>query len=168
MSAALADELVRRLFADQGPAPDVDWARFRLMQLIPGTAGVTDAALRDQLIARGFEELEKGSFDAETERRSIVSLRTLVRQLLGEQPRVIAYENPMVGALGRGPAPHAPPNLKRLLTAVAEIVSRATPVSIAAEGDAIGERIMTLLFVEGRYVGFLPGKRELGPHAGRA
>jgi hypothetical protein len=172
MSAAdLALEFIARLFADDGdaPPPAIDWERFRLMQLIPGTAGVADAKMRDQLVARGFVELARGQFDAETERRSILSLRTLIGQLLGERVRVVdGYANPMVAALQNGPSAGTPPNLARLLSAVAEIAARADAVTICAESDLVGERLMTLLFIDGKYVGFLPGARTVGPSAGAA
>lgn len=175
MSARAADDVARefvtRLFQPEGsgPPPAIDWERYRLMQLIPGTAGVADGKLRDQLVARGFVELGRGHFDAETEARSIVSLRTLISQLLGERVRVVGgFANPMVAALQHGPTPGTPPNLARLLSAVAEIVRRADAVTIAAESDLVGERLMTLLFIDEKYVGFLPGTRPVGPPAGTA
>ena len=155
--------------ADEGATPAVDWERYRLMQLIPGTAGVTDPKLRDQLVARGFVELAKGAFDAETEKRSVLQLRVLVHQIIGEKPRVVpGFSNPMVAALSSGPGPGAPPNLARLLSAVSDIVSHAIPVTVAHETDLVGERLMTLLFVDGRYVGFLPAQRIVTAPMGRA
>jgi hypothetical protein len=166
---ALAQTFIAHLFDDKGPLPAVDWERYRLMQLIPGTAGVSDPALRDALVGRGFAELAKGQFDAETERRSVTSLRVLVTQVLGEQLRIVTgFQNPMVAALASGPTTGAPPNLQRLLSAVAEIAARAVAVTIAAENDLVGERLMTLLFVDGKYVGFLPAARTLGPPVGAA
>ena len=159
-----AKTFLARLFAEDGPPPAIDWDRYRLMQLIPGTAGVTDPKIRDQLIQRGFVELAKGQFDAETERRSLISLRTLVSQVLGEKLRVVeGFVNPMVAALAGGPAPGAPPNVARLLAAVSDIVKHAEAVTIAAESDLVGERLMTLLFVDGEYVGFLPAQRVVQP-----
>ena len=166
--AELALDFLARLFDESGPAPHVDWERYRIMQLIPGTAGVADAAARDRLIERGFIELAKGGFDEAAQRRSIESLRSLVGQVLGTRHRVLAFQNPMVEAMAAGPAPSTPPNLARLLSAVAEIVQRATSVTVAAEADAIGERLMTLLFVDGAYVGFLPGKRDVSNPVGKA
>jgi hypothetical protein len=170
MSAAppeYATEFLARLFVEDGPAPAIDWERYRLMQLIPGTAGVTDPKVRDQLIQRGFVELGKGAFDAETEQRSLVSLRVLVAQILGDKLRVVdGFTNPMVAALRGGPAPGAPPNVARLLAAVSDIVQHAEPVTIAAADDLVGERLMTLLFVDGKYVGFLPAQRVV--HQGGA
>jgi hypothetical protein len=155
-----AEEFLESLFVEDGPPPAIDWDRYRLMQLIPGTAGVTDPAMRDQLIQRGFVELAKGTFDAETEKRSLVSLRLLVSQILGDKLRVVdGFSNPMVAALRGGPAPGAPPNVARLLSAVSDIVRNAEPVTIAAADDLVGERLMTLLFVDGKYVGFLPAQR---------
>ncbi|MEO6953565.1 MAG: hypothetical protein ABI321_17320 [Polyangia bacterium] len=155
--------------ADESASPAIDWERYRLMQLIPGTAGVTDPKLRDQLVARGFVELAKGSFDAQTEKRSLLSLRVLVHQILGENPRIVpGFVNPMVAALSSGPGPGAPPNLARLLSAVSDIVSHAKAVTLAHETDLVGERLMTLLFVDDRYVGFLPAQRIVTAAMGRA
>jgi hypothetical protein len=166
---ALAHAFLARLFDDQGPLPAVDWEHYRLMQLIPGTAGVADPAMRDQLVGRGFVELAKGEFDADTERRSVTSLRVLITQVLGEQLRIVpGFDNPMVRALASGPTGGAPPNLHRLLSAVSEVVSRAVAVTICAEDDLVGERLMTLLFVDGKYVGFLPAARTLGSPVGAA
>ena len=36
-----AEEFLESLFVEDGPPPAIDWDRYRLMQLIPGTAGVT-------------------------------------------------------------------------------------------------------------------------------
>lgn len=169
----LALDFLARLFDEAGPlrsneGPRIDWERYRLMQLIPGTAGVADAGARDRLIERGFIELGKGGFDEAAERRSIESLRSLVGQVLGTRHRVVPFTNPMATALAQGPAPSTPPNLKRLLTAVADIVQRAEAITVAAESDAIGERLMTLLFIDGAYVGFLPGQRTLSRTVGSA
>ncbi len=145
----------------------MDWDRFRLMQLIPGTAGA-DAKTREQLLQRGFVELGRGRFDAATEARSVQSLRALVTQVIGARYQIVAYENPMLTALGVGPKEDTPPNLRRLLLAVADIVAHAQAVTIVGESDPLGERLMTLLFVDGRYVGFLPGRRSQDPAAARA
>lgn len=158
---AIARQFLERLFDSEGEAPAVDWDRFRIMQLIPGTAGAPNLQARDQLVQRGFIEIAKGSFDADTEARSLSSLRALYDQVIGPHYKVVAFDNPMLAAMRQGPAPGTPPNLARLLSAVCEIVSRAEPVTIAADGDVLGERLVTMLFVEGRYVGFLPGRREV-------
>ena len=163
-----ADVFLKRLFDSEGEPPAVDWDRFRIMQLIPGTAGAPDVKARDQLVARGFVEIAKGSFDAETERRSLSSLRALFEQIVGEQYKMVAYENPMLTALRQGPTAGAPANLARLLSAVADIVANAEPITIRSDGDVLGERLMTLLFVGGKYVGFLPGRRELAASSGSA
>ena len=138
----------------------VDWPRYRLMQLMQGTAG-TDAATREQLLARGFVELSRASFGADAEERALKSLRSLIAILLPRGWRFVdGYDNPMLAALAGGPAPGAPPNLTRYLTMLQEIVRAATPVTIAGRDDDEGAKLMTLLFVDGRYVGFLPGSRQ--------
>lgn len=138
----------------------VDWPRYRLMQLMQGTAG-TDAATREQLLARGFVELSRASFGADAEERALKSLRSLLAILLPRGWRFVdGYDNPMLAALAGGPAPGAPPNLTRYLTMLQEIVRAATPVTIAGRDDDEGAKLMTLLFVDGRYVGFLPGSRQ--------
>ena len=135
----------------------VDWPRYRLMQLMQGTAG-TDAETREQLLARGFVELSRGSFGAEAEERALKSLRSLIEILLPRGWRFVdGFANPMLAALAGGPAPGAPPNLTRYLTMLQEVARAATPVTIAAKDDDEGRKLMTLLFVDGKYVGFLPG-----------
>lgn len=135
----------------------VDWPRYRLMQLMQGTAG-TDAATREQLLARGFVELSRASFGADAEERALTSLRSLIEILLPRGWRFVdGYDNPMLAALAGGPAPGAPPNLTRYLTMLQEIARAAAPVTIAGRDDDEGAKLMTLLFVDGRYVGFLPG-----------
>jgi len=135
----------------------VDWPRYRLMQLMQGTAG-TDAATREQLLARGFVELGRGAFGADAEERALRSLRSLIEILLPRGWRFVdGFDNPMLGALIAGPAPGAPPNLTRYLTMLQEIARAATPVTIAGKDDDEGQKLMTLLFVGGKYVGFLPG-----------
>jgi hypothetical protein len=166
--SSLGEDFVNQLFDENGPPPAVDWERYRLMQLIPGTAG-SDPHTRDQLIARGFVEIAKGKFDADTERRSLVSLRVLVEQIIGQKVRVVqGFLNPMVDALRGGPAQGAPPNVARLLSAVSDIVAHAQEVTIAAESDVLGERLMTLLFVDGKYVGFLPAQRVVQPSTAKS
>lgn len=145
------------LFGGDDVRGSVDWARYRLMQLMQGTAG-TDAQTREQLLARGFVELSRGSFGAEAEERALKSLRSLVDLLLPRGWRFVdGYDNPMLAALTGGPAPGAPPNLTRYLTMLQEIARAAAPVTIAAKDDDEGRKLMTLLFVDGKYVGFLPG-----------
>jgi len=135
----------------------VDWPRYRLMQLMQGTAG-SDPATREQLLARGFVELSRATFGAEAEERALRSLRSLVEILLPRGWRFVdGFDNPMVAALAGGPAPGAPPNLTRYLTMLQEIARAAAPVTIAAKDDDEGRKLMTLLFVDGKYVGFLPG-----------
>ncbi len=138
----------------------VDWPRYRLMQLMQGTAG-SDAATREQLLARGFVELSRGKFGADAEERALRSLRSLVEILLPRGWRFIeGYDNPMLAALAGGPAPGAPPNLARYLTMLQEIARAATAATIAGQDDDEGRKLMTLLFVDGKYVGFLPGSLE--------
>ncbi len=167
MSSEIAQEFLERLLREHGAAPAIDWDRFRLMQLIPGTAGA-DVKTREQLLQRGFVELGRGKFDAEAEARSIRSLRALFTQIIGTHFRLVEHDNPMLAALAVGPSPDAPPNLKRLLLAVADVVAHAQAVTVAGEADPLGERLMTLLFVEGKYVGFLPGRRDHEGGAARA
>jgi hypothetical protein len=138
----------------------VDWPRYRLMQLMQGTAG-TDAATREQLLARGFVELARGTFDAEAEERALRSLRSLVEILLPRGWRFFeGYDNPMLAALAGGSAAGAPPNLTRYLGMLQEIARAATAVTIAGKDDDEGQKLMTLLFVDGKYVGFLPGSAK--------
>lgn len=137
----------------------VDWPRFRLMQLMQGIAGA-DTATREQLVARGLVELARGSFAAEAEERALRSLRSLVEILLPRGWRFVdGWDNPMLAALRGGPAAGAPPHLTRYLTMLQEIARAAEPVTVAGRDDADGQKLMTLLFVGGRYVGFLPGAR---------
>jgi hypothetical protein len=138
----------------------VDWPRFRLMQLIPGTAG-SDPELREQLIARGLVELARGRFGAAEEERAVRSLRSLVELLLPRGWRFVDdYVNPMLVGLASGPTPSTPPNLKRYLTMLQELAQNAEAVTIAGRDDVEGQKLMTLLFVDGRYVGFLPGSQN--------
>jgi hypothetical protein len=41
-----------------------------------------------------------------------------------------------------------------------EIVQTASVVTIAARDDDEGKKLMTLLLVDGKYVGFLPGSQS--------
>ena len=161
MSArAAAQQLLDGLLGDGALEPlrgRVDWPRFRLMQLMQGTAGA-DPAAREQLLARGLVELARGAFGAEAEARALRSLRSLLEILLPRGWRFVDdFDIPMLAALRGGPAAGAPPNLTRYLTMLQEIARAAEPVTIAGKDDAEGEKLMTLLFVADRYVGFLPG-----------
>lgn len=143
----------------------VDWPRYRLMQLMQGTAG-SDAAARERLLARGFVELGRGAFGPAAEERALNSLRSLIAILLPRGWRFVdGYENPMLAALVGGPARGTPPNLSRYLTLLQELARAAAPVTIAGKDDDEGRKLMTLLFVGGKYVGFLPGS---DPRAGAA
>jgi hypothetical protein len=145
------------LLAGKDVRGGVDWPRYRLMQMMQGTAG-TDPATREQLLARGFVELSRATFGAEAEERALRSLRSLVEILLPRGWRFVdGFDNPMLAALAGGPAPGAPPNLARYLTMLQEIARAAQPVTIAAKDDDEGRKLMTTLFVAGKYVGFLPG-----------
>lgn len=137
----------------------IDWPRFRLMQLMQGSAGV-DAAMREQLIARGLVELARAKLGPDVEERAVRSLRALVQILLprGWQ-RIDDFVNPMLAALRGGPAESTPPSLKHYLKLLQELTRAAESVTIAALDDREGHKLMTLLFVAGKYVGFLPGAR---------
>ncbi|MDB4971356.1 MAG: hypothetical protein JWN44_7045 [Myxococcales bacterium] len=162
MTAARAAHDDARAFLDGLLAGDdvrarVDWPRYRLMQLMQGTAG-SDAEAREQLLARGFVELARGNFGADAAERALRSLRSLIEILLPRGWRFVdSYENPMVIGLRGGPTEGAPPNLRRYLTMLQEIAGAAAVVTIAAREDDEGRKLMTLLFVDGKYVGFLPG-----------
>lgn len=135
----------------------IDWPRFRLLQLMQGTAG-TDVATRERLLARGLLELERGRFDVETEERALQALRSLFAQLLPQGWRFCEEgENPLLAALRAGPAATTPPQLRRYLTLLQEVACAASAVTVI--GREPGPRLVTLLFVEERYVGFLPGPR---------
>lgn len=164
MSArAAAQAFLDGLFGDGelgGLRARVDWPHYRLMQLMQGTAG-SDAAAREQLLARGFVELARGRFGAEAEERALRSLRSLVQILLPRGWRFVeGFDSPMLTALRGGPAAGAPPNLTRYLELLRELAAAAEPVTIAGKDDDEGAKLMTLLFVDGKYVGFLPGSRR--------
>ena len=98
------------------------------------------------------------NFGAEAEERALRSLRSLIEILLPRGWRFVdGYESPMLVGLRGGPAAGAPANLTRYLTMLQEIARVAEPVTIAAKDDEEGKKLMTLLFVDGKYVGFLPG-----------
>jgi hypothetical protein len=152
-----ARAFVDGLFGGGDVRAQVDWPRYRLMQLMQGTAG-SDPATREQLLARGVVELSRGTFGADAEERALRSLRSLIEILLPRGWRFVdGFANPMLDGLRGGPAPGAPPNLARYLTMLQEIARAATAVTIAGKDDVEGRKLMTLLFVDGKYVGFLPG-----------
>lgn len=135
----------------------IDWPRWRLMQLMQGTAGV-DTATREQLLQRGFVELGKGNFGVDAEERAVRGLRSLVEILLPRGWRFVdGYVSPMLEGLRGGPAAGAPPQLTRYLTMLQELARAAVAVTIAGKDDDEGKKLMTLLFVDGKYIGFLPG-----------
>jgi hypothetical protein len=161
-SLALAQRFLSALFSDSGELPDVDWERFRVMQLIQGTAGA-DAADRERLVGRGLVELARAPLTDETRRRAASSLRALFEVILPRGWRVVSgYVNPMVARLALGPQAGAPPNVTRFLQLLAEIARDAAAVTVCARDDDEGHKLVTLLFVDGRYVGFLPGT-QLSP-----
>src|SRR5438270_12348337 len=91
------------LLAGDDVRAQVDWPRYRLMQVMQGTAG-SDAATREQLLARGFVELGRGTFGADAEERALRSLRSLIEILLPRGWRFVdGYDNPMIAALAAGP-----------------------------------------------------------------
>jgi hypothetical protein len=158
-----AERLIEALLgtmAERELAALIDWPRFRLMQLIQGTAGV-DPVAREQLIARGLAELERATLGPEVEERAVRSLRALVQILLPRGWRFVdGFVNPMLAALRGGPTATTTPSLKRFLTRLAELAQAAQAVTIAALDDVHGKKLMTLLFVDGKYVGFLPGAQS--------
>jgi hypothetical protein len=138
----------------------IDWPRFRLMQLMQGSAGV-DAAMREQLIARGLVELARAKLGADVEERAVRSLRALMQILLPRGWRFVDdFANPLLSGLRGGPAANAPHALKHYLTMLQELSQTAEDVTIAALDDVHGQKLMTLLFVAGKYVGFLPGAQQ--------
>jgi hypothetical protein len=138
----------------------IDWPRFRLMQLMQGSAGV-DAAMREQLIGRGLVELARARLGPDVEERAVRSLRALLQILLPRGWRFVDdFANPMLVALRGGPAASAPPSLQHYLKLLQELTLAAQTVTIAALDDAQGQKLMTLLFVDGKYVGFLPGAQH--------
>jgi hypothetical protein len=158
-----AERLIEQLL---GTTPEreiatlIDWPRFRLMQLMQGSAGV-DAALREQLIARGLVELARAKLGPDVEERAVRSLRALVQILLPRGWRVVdGFVNPLLAALRGGPAEGTPPSLKHYLQLLQELATAAQVVTIAALDDVHGQKLMTLLFVDGKYVGFLPGAQR--------
>lgn len=160
---ALARRFLDGLFGGGELAPLralVDWPRYRLMQLMQGTAG-TDVATRESLLARGFVELARGKFGDEAEERALRSLRSLVTILMPRGWRFVdGFDNPMLAALRGGPTAGAPAQLARYLTMLQELTARAEAVTVAGREDAEGRKLMTLLIVDGRYVGFLPGAQR--------
>jgi hypothetical protein len=134
----------------------VDWARFGLMQLMQATAGV-DAAAREDLVTRGLDALAKVQPAPDVQERALLSLRSLVEILIGQSWRFIeGWANPLLAGLRAGPLPSTPPGLRRYLERLAEVARAATPVTIAPV-DPEATKLMTLLFVDELYAGFLPG-----------
>jgi hypothetical protein len=134
----------------------VDWARLGLMQLMQASAGA-DAAAREELVARGLDALDKAKLGRDMQQRTLASLRSLIEILIGRSWRFVeGYGNPLLEALRAGPLPSTPPALRRYLERLAEVARAATPVTIAAR-DPEASKVMTLLFVDGAYAGFLPG-----------
>ena len=155
-----AEQLIEALLGTT-PEPElatlIDWPRFRLMQLMQGSAGV-DPALREQLIARGLVELARAKLGPDVEERAVRSLRALVQILLPRGWRFVEdFANPLLAGLRGGPAVTTPPSLKHYLKLLQELAVAAHAVTIAAMEDLHGQKLMTLLFVDGKYVGFLPG-----------
>jgi len=151
-AARFLDALFQR-----GAPPEIDWNRFRVMQLIQGTAGAS-GDVREQLVGRGLVEIAKAPLTDGAKERAVASLRSLLEVLLPRGFRVVeGYQNPMVEALRRGPAPGTPPNVARFLAMLAELAGEAEAVTIAGQDDVAGRKLMTLLFVDGKYCGFLPG-----------
>jgi hypothetical protein len=135
----------------------VDWPRFRLMQLMQATAG-SEPAARDQLLSRALDALAVATPGAEAEERALRSLAALIEVLIGKQWRFVdEWANPLLKGLRAGPLPGTPPGLKRYLERLAEVANAATAVTMTAR-DPEATKLMTLLFVDGLYAGFLPGE----------
>ena len=160
---ASAQQFLDALFTD-APAASlrarVDWPRFRLMQLMQATAGA-DVAAREDLVTRGLDALAKlpeGTAVPDLEERALRSLRSLIEILIGRRWRFVdGYDNPLLAGLRAGPVAAAPPGVRRYLLQLAELARAATPVTITNADDDDGQKLMTLLLVDGRYCGFLPG-----------
>jgi hypothetical protein len=156
---AAAKQFLAALLTDGGEttaAARVDWPRFGLMQLMQASAG-NDPQAREELIRRGLEALAKVQPGPDLQARALSTLRSLIEILIGRTWRFAdGFVNPLLEALRAGPVPATPPALRRYLERLAELARAATPVTIAAR-DAEATKAMTLLFVDGLYVGFLPG-----------
>lgn len=139
--------------------PSIDWRNFRLMQLMQATTSVPPEN-REQLVARGLETLAAVG-DApvpEVEERALRSLRSLIEILIGRAWRFVeSYENPLLEGLRAGPILTTPPAMRRYLDELATLARMASAVTIAAREEEVGQKLMTLLFLDGRYCGFLPG-----------
>jgi hypothetical protein len=139
--------------------PAIDWRNFRLMQLMQATTSVPPEN-REQLVARGLETLAAVT-DApipEVEERALRSLRSLIEILLGRSWRFVeGYENPLLEGLRAGPILTTPPAMRRYLDELATLARMASAVTIAAREEEVGQKLMTMLFLDGRYCGFLPG-----------
>jgi hypothetical protein len=162
---AAAEAFLQALLGDTPPdalRALVDWPRFRLMQLMQATAG-TDAAARDQLLARALDALAVATPGVEAEDRALRSLASMIEVLIGTSWRFVDdWTNPLLAGLRAGPRPGTPPGLARYLERLAEIANAATAVTIAPR-DPDATKLMTLLFVDGRYAGFLPGEHARSP-----
>jgi hypothetical protein len=157
---AQARSFLEGLLGGEAPAEAllgrVDWPRLGLMQLMQASAGA-EAAARDELIARGLDALGKAQLGRDMQERALASLRSLIEILIGRTWRFVdGYENPLLEGLRAGPLPSTPPALRRYLERLAEVARAAQPVTIAARDPDAG-KVMTLLFVDGAYAGFLPG-----------
>ncbi len=134
----------------------IDWPRWRLMQLMQGTAGV-DTATREQLLQRGFVELGKGNFGVDAEERAVRGLRSLVEILLPRGWRFVdGYDNPMLAALRGGPVAGAPPTKYPALPRLWELTQDA--LAGADEVTYAGAKRVTLLFVGDRLAGVLDAR----------
>jgi len=117
----------------------------------------TQAEAREQLVARGMEALDKAKLGRDMQLRTLASLRSLIEILIGRSWRAVErFDNPLLEGLRAGPVPTTPPALRRYLERLSEVARAAVPVTIAAK-DPEATKVMTLLFVDGLYAGFLPG-----------
>jgi hypothetical protein len=157
---AQARRFLEGLLGGEAPAEtlvgEVDWARLGLMQLMQASAG-TAAAAREELVTRGLDALEKAKLGPDMQLRTLASLRSLIEILIGRTWRFVdGFVNPLLEGLRAGPLPSTPPALRRYLERLSEVARVAQPVTIAAK-DPEAAKVMTLLFVDGLYAGFLPG-----------
>jgi hypothetical protein len=157
---AQARAFLEGLLGGEAPAESllerVDWARLGLMQLMQASAG-TQAQAREELVARGLDALDKAKLGRDMQLRTLASLRSLIEILIGRTWRFVdGYQNPLLEGLRAGPLPSTPPTLRRYLERLSEVARAALPATIAAK-DPDATKVMTLLFVDGLYAGFLPG-----------
>ena len=139
--------------------PSIDWRNFRLMQLMQATTSVPPEN-REALVERGLTTLAAvaDSPVPEVEERALRSLRSLIEVLLGRAWRFVEnYENPLLAGLRAGPIASTPPAMRRYLDELATLVRMASAVTISAREEEAGQKLMTLIFLDGRYCGFLPG-----------